>query len=706
MTTEHGTNGGWTRRGVGVLAALALVGSWGCMAEAEYTPDIDSNPFLDDGLDDGKEDSGYANLRGVEVEVALEADIKATSSRIFESGPEQAQFAVTYMRTKLGYYLEILAEDATAPDRVEWLVDGSWLTRAQASSVDMSKLTHWRMRGVNVVAMDRAAQEIRAGQVLQAKVPLAPYTILADASNGCADPDNHISLDQSVYWYLWNPDRSDCRAQVVTMSLTVERVLPANPETYPEYDRLTADHRIDAVVLFAKLDDGAVANDQNWNNVTKLGKWLTEAGFREEANPPLGKRYSRVVGELTEVVDIYGPDLFESVADWAHLSNWQKAVSEHELVFYNGHSVLGTGMAFEEVRYPETYQIFQIASCLSYEYYVRPILAGKGGWENVDVLSNTEPTYFTENFPLTTTMLAKLFYGAEHQGNASWQDIMEAISRKLGHATFGVSGARDNCFSPEGSRCGAPPPPDPDKRRYENATAVAIPDNNATGVTATTSVPDSLTIRKLAVEVSITHPYVGDLEVTLAHGATTFKLWSRTGGSDDNINIAVTAAAFAGQNAQGDWTLTVKDRAARDTGTLNRVALVVTPDGAAPPPPAPPSGDRRYASTTPVSIPDNQPAGITSTIDVPDSITVGRLKVEVNVTHTYVGDLRIELSHAGVDATLWDREGSGTDNINRTFDVPAFDGRGASGTWTLKVSDEAGSDVGTLDNWALIVTPG
>ena len=102
----------------------------------------------------------------------------------------------------------------------------------------------------------------------------------------------------------------------------------------------------------------------------------------------MGQRFEKASGELTIVVDVYGPDIFHSVADYSRFHNWQKAVTEHEIVMYNGHSVLGTGYAFERADYPDTYQIFQVASCLSYEYYVQPILGGKGGWENLDIMSS------------------------------------------------------------------------------------------------------------------------------------------------------------------------------------------------------------------------------------------------------------------------------------------------------------------------------
>jgi subtilisin-like proprotein convertase family protein len=684
---------------IAITIAIAFAGCESGMA-GWLNEEDGPNPFLEGKEDSaGKEDTGYLNPRGKEVHVTLESDISASGWQIYQAPPEQAQFAVTFLRDRQSLYLEILAESATAPGRVEWLVDGAWLTAEQAGSVDRSKLTHWRMREVNLVLLNRQADSIAAGQAFQATVPLNPYTVYSDARDTCADPDSHISLDQSVYWYLWNPTKSGCTIALATMTLTVEQVLPVDPVSYPEYDRLWADGRLQAVVVFGKLDDGDVARDTNWGNVTKLATWLVQAGFAEEATAPLGRRFSKQVGERTEVVDIYGPDLFYSVADYAHLANWQKAVSEHEIVMYNGHSVLGTGMAFERIQYPETYQIFQVASCLSYEYYVNPVLAGKGDWDSVDVLANVEPTYYHENLPLTSTVLAKIMWGFENEGRMSWQDIMEAVSLKLGHYTFGVSGARGNCFSPEGSLCEPGPGPDPDTLRYETAAAAPIPDNNPAGIDSTISVPDSATVGGLSVELDITHTYAGDVMVVLSHNGAEQVLWNREGGSADDIRKTLAVSAFNGADASGTWTLKVSDRASRDTGTLNRWALVVTTGGT-------PAPDRiRHENTAATAIPDNNATGITSVIEVPEQVTVGALTIDVAVAHTYIGDLKVVLSHDGTEVVLWNKEGGGAANLSRSFTPADFNGKAAAGTWTLKVSDLAARDTGTLTSWAVSIAP-
>jgi subtilisin-like proprotein convertase family protein len=685
------------------IASLSLVigcGSQSTQSEVDYGP----NPFLEKGMDNGKEDTGYLNLRGVEVHVTIEADIQAASYRIFDAPAELAQFAVTYLRKRSNFYLEILAEDSTSDERVEWLVDGEWLTRAEAAQVDKSKLTHFRMLEVNAVVLNSAANNITVGKVFEAKVPIKHESIMGDADDKCADYNSHIDLGQSIYWYLWNPTRSNCPSELIqTMTLTVAEVLPNNPESYPEYDELWEDGKLTAAVFFAKLDDGDVADDYNWANVNKLATWLEEAGFSEQEEAEMGRRFIKASGDLSVVIDIYGPDIFHSVADYARFSNWQAAVSTHEIVMYNGHSVLGTGYAFERAVYPDSYQIFQVASCLSYEYYVRPVLAGKGSWDNIDVLSNVQPTYYSENFPLTTTVLAKLIWGFENNGRASWQDIMEAVSRKLGHARFGVSGARGNCFSPEGDRCQTDPDPDPDELRYENTASIQIPDNDAGGISSEIVVAENMNIGSLKVELNLDHTYVGDLKITLSHADRSYNLWSREGGSNDNIHETFELNNFAGLDANGSWRLDISDLAGADTGRLNSWTLIVTPGEGGNPDPDP--DVLTYENTDTLSVPDNNPTGIESVIEVAEAVEIGSIKLDINLTHTYVGDIKVALTHAGTTQVIWNREGGSRDDLVEAFDLNSFVGADASGNWTLQITDHASRDTGSLNSWKLTITP-
>ncbi|HND56222.1 MAG TPA: proprotein convertase P-domain-containing protein, partial [Pirellulaceae bacterium] len=121
----------------------------------------------------------------------------------------------------------------------------------------------------------------------------------------------------------------------------------------------------------------------------------------------------------------------------------------------------------------------------------------------------------------------------------------------------------------------------------EKATSagLAIPDNNATGVTSTATYTQTGTVADVKVSVNITHTFKGDLTVSLiAPDNTTVILHNKTGGSTDNVITeypdltapAQALSAFTGKSIAGGWKLKVVDSAAADTGTLVSWTLSLT----------------------------------------------------------------------------------------------------------------------------------
>jgi len=115
---------------------------------------------------------------------------------------------------------------------------------------------------------------------------------------------------------------------------------------------------------------------------------------------------------------------------------------------------------------------------------------------------------------------------------------------------------------------------------------------------------------------------------------------------------------------------------------------------------------------TPLPIPDNTPAGITSQIELPVGIDVADVFVSVDITHTWRGDLIVELiSPTGTVVRLHNRTGSSADDLVTSYDdvteesgpgdLDDFNGEAAVGLWSLRVSDNAGADTGTLNGWCL-----
>ncbi len=244
-------------------------------------------------------------------------------------------------------------------------------------------------------------------------------------------------------------------------------------------------------------------------------------------------------------------------------------------------------------------------------------------------------------------------------------------------------------------------------KTYSAAPSLAIPDNNSTGVTHTINVPDSLTATSVALTTVVTHPYKGDLVLTLiGPDGTSAIVHNRTGGSADNVNttfaIVTTPAqamtVFNGKNTAGAWKLKIQDLASQDVGTLNSWTVTF-------------NGEKTVASN--LSIPDNNATGITSTTTYAGTGTVASVKVRVNVTHPYKGDLVVTLiGPDGTSAILHNRTGGSADNVITEFpdltapaqSLAAFTGKAIAGGWSLKVQDLASQDVGTLVNWTLSLT--
>ncbi len=112
-----------------------------------------------------------------------------------------------------------------------------------------------------------------------------------------------------------------------------------------------------------------------------------------------------------------------------------------------------------------------------------------------------------------------------------------------------------------------------------------------------------------------------------------------------------------------------------------------------------------YTAMPATAIPDNAPAGIASSIDVTDTGLVnGDVKITVDISHTYAGDLKVSLVKGAVEKVLSANAGGSADDIKKTFTVSGLDGQALAGQWTLKIVDSAAQDTGTLNSWKIELT--
>jgi subtilisin-like proprotein convertase family protein/subtilisin family serine protease len=111
-----------------------------------------------------------------------------------------------------------------------------------------------------------------------------------------------------------------------------------------------------------------------------------------------------------------------------------------------------------------------------------------------------------------------------------------------------------------------------------------------------------------------------------------------------------------------------------------------------------------------LAIPDNSSVGVTNTLNVPNTPSVQvieAVQIRVSITHTFTGDLGIELtSPLGTRSVLKNMadQFAGDQNLsNMVLLSNAFYGENPAGTWTIKVVDGLAGDIGTLTNWAIRV---
>ena len=135
----------------------------------------------------------------------------------------------------------------------------------------------------------------------------------------------------------------------------------------------------------------------------------------------------------------------------------------------------------------------------------------------------------------------------------------------------------------------------------------------------------------------------------------------------------------------------------------------------------------------PLAIPDNNTTGVNAEIVIaPGAADISALKVTLDVTHTYIGDLVVRLTKGAAGADLINRPATCSgDNINASFfdaaagtantcvaGPPAIGGDkkpmqvftpfagSSAGTWTLNVSDRANIDTGTINSWCIDLPTG
>ncbi len=121
--------------------------------------------------------------------------------------------------------------------------------------------------------------------------------------------------------------------------------------------------------------------------------------------------------------------------------------------------------------------------------------------------------------------------------------------------------------------------------------------------------------------------------------------------------------------------------------------------------------DEVFNSTVALVIPDSPKAGVKSNLVVSSAPKGRQVQVKIDLVHTYKGDLLVELlSPDGKVVILHNRSGGSMDNIKGTYGTDLSPAQSLAtvaqvtktGTWSLRITDKATQDAGTLKSWSLV----
>ncbi|MFI5616483.1 S8 family peptidase [Streptomyces sp. NPDC051567] len=112
-------------------------------------------------------------------------------------------------------------------------------------------------------------------------------------------------------------------------------------------------------------------------------------------------------------------------------------------------------------------------------------------------------------------------------------------------------------------------------------------------------------------------------------------------------------------------------------------------------------GGPRFENLNDFAVNDNTTVESPVTVSGVAGNAPAALSVPVDIKHTYIGDLRVDLvAPDGTVYNLHNRTGGGADNLIQTYTVNASS-EVANGVWKLRVADLASADIGKIDSWAL-----
>ncbi|AKB28492.1 Zinc metalloproteinase precursor [Methanosarcina siciliae T4/M] len=240
---------------------------------------------------------------------------------------------------------------------------------------------------------------------------------------------------------------------------------------------------------------------------------------------------------------------------------------------------------------------------------------------------------------------------------------------------------------------------------------VPIPDLSPDGILSSIYVPTDGLVKDIRVSVNIEHPYLRDLRLMLFTPAgSRIVLHDRQARRDRslvrtyNLGSVPALETCVGERAWGRWNLKVEDLAREHKGSFRSWGLkfLIRKVG---------KEELKREIFPFLKVPDNDPKGIESSIEVERRGKIVSFGVSLEITHPSIRDLEAVLViPSGEELVLHNRTGYGKRDLKKTFStesdeflLPAVN-KEMKGIWTLKVTDREAGNEGNLDSWGMCIT--
>lgn len=204
----------------------------------------------------------------------------------------------------------------------------------------------------------------------------------------------------------------------------------------------------------------------------------------------------------------------------------------------------------------------------------------------------------------------------------------------------------------------------------QSSIATPIPDNNPAGITRTFNLSgvEQMRLEHVLLSLGITHQRRGDLDIRLTSPSgisDVFFVPHNDVNPDLPLNFPLLSVRHWGENLQGTWTVTVSDRTAANTGTLNDLRLEFfgtrgTPLAATPviTSPAAVTGQQNTPFTYQITA-NNNPASFGAT-NLPAGLTINTASGIVSGSPTGTGTVTFNVSATNT---------AGTGNLDVTLNL-------------------------------------